>query len=224
MATRGRRASKVMHYDRGMAKRGSLWLSVALVVTVAAALGVAMIRGGFSARDEPSRLETVVARAVRKLAVPARASGRTNPVALTPAGLAEARAHFADHCATCHGNDGSGQTEIGRSLYPKAPDMRLPATQSLSDGELYYVIQNGIRLTGMPAWGQKDDDAAADTWKLVHLIRRIGDLTPQQLQEMEAMNPKTPAEFLATSPPRDGTDGTASHNGPGAGQMSHEHR
>jgi mono/diheme cytochrome c family protein len=77
--------------------------------------------------------------------------------------LAEARAHFADHCAICHSNNGSGNTQIGQNLYPKAPDMRLPQTQNLSDGEIYYTIHNGIRLTGMPAWGTevKDDDS----WK-----------------------------------------------------------
>jgi len=65
--------------------------------------------------------------------------------------IAEAKAHFADHCAICHANNGSGNTEIGRNLYPKAPDMRLPQTLNLTDGELYYTIHNGIRLTGMPA-------------------------------------------------------------------------
>ena len=60
----------------------------------------------------------------------------------------------ADHCATCQANGGSGQTEIGQNLYPKAPDMRLPRTQNLRDGEIYYIINNGVRLTGMPAWGE----------------------------------------------------------------------
>ena len=65
----------------------------------------------------------------------------------------QGRAHFADHCASCHGNDGRGNTEMGRNLYPKAPDMRQSGTQHLSDGELYWIIENGVRLTGMPAWG-----------------------------------------------------------------------
>ena len=52
----------------------------------------------------------------------------------------------------CHGNDGKGKTTIGQNLYPKTPDMTLPATRNMTDGELYYTIQNGIRLTGMPFW------------------------------------------------------------------------
>ena len=168
---------------------------VLTAVVAGAALFVSTVRRGFSARDEPSRIEAMVARRVRSLGIPGRVKRLPNPVAVTPEVLAEARAHFADHCALCHANDGSGQTEIGQSLYPKAPDMRLPATQSLSDGDLYYIIQNGVRLTGMPAWGEKDNDADQDSWALVHLIRRLSELTPEQIKEMEKQNPRNPAEI-----------------------------
>jgi len=83
---------------------------------------------------------------------------------------------------------------MGRLLYPPAPDMRLPATQQLTDGELYYIIENGVRLTGMPAWGRGGDNDI-DTWKLVHFVRHLSDLTPEQLKEMESLNPKSPAEL-----------------------------
>jgi mono/diheme cytochrome c family protein len=136
-----------------------------------------------------------MARSIRSMGIPGRVKRLPNPVADSPDVLAEARAHFADHCALCHGNDGSGNTELGQSLYPKAPDMRLPATQSLTDGELYYIIQNGVRLTGMPAWGMKDDHADEDSWKLVHFIRHLSELTPEQLKEMEKQNPRNPAEI-----------------------------
>src|SRR5262249_49342771 len=75
------------------------------------------------------------------------------------------------------------------------PDMRLPATQALTDGELYYIIQNGVRLTGMPAWGAKDDDADEGSWTLVHFIRHLSELTPGQIEEMEGLNPRSPAEI-----------------------------
>ena len=82
---------------------------------------------------------------------------------------------------------------MGKHMYPPAPDMRQPATQSLSDGELFYIIQNGIRLTGMPAWGGSDHDAE-DSWKLVHFIRHLPQLTTEERQEMEKLNPKSPEE------------------------------
>jgi mono/diheme cytochrome c family protein len=169
-------------------KKFLLWV-VLLLVVVAFVQGVATIGHGFSARDNPSWIETVMARTARRMAVPAKAKEMTNPVPGTAENLKAAGAHWADHCATCHANNGSGDTAIGKNLYPKAPDMRLAATQNLSDGELYYTIQNGIRLTGMPAWGEPGDNDL-ETWRLVRYIRHLPQLTPQEEQEMERLNPK----------------------------------
>ncbi|MDP9268769.1 MAG: c-type cytochrome [Acidobacteriota bacterium] len=167
-----------------------------VVLIVAAVVGVwFMIRRGFSARERPSTLEGLVARTMRALAVPAAAKNEKNLFSATPEIMAEARAHFADHCAICHANDGSGQTPIGQNLYPKAPDMRLPATQELTDGELYYTIHNGIRLTGMPAWGESDPHRDHDSWKLVLFMRRLPSLTPAELKEMQRLNPRSAAEL-----------------------------
>ena len=175
-----------------MRKRTLLLLITAAGVAGVAAFGWMAIRRGFSARDNPSAIETYVAKTARRLSVPASERNAKNPFAPTPEVLNEARAHFADHCATCHGNDGSGKTQIGQNLYPKTPDMRLPATQNLTDGEIYYVIHNGIRLTGMPAWGTEVKDK--DSWKLVLFIRRLPQLTSAEEREMEALNPKGPGE------------------------------
>jgi mono/diheme cytochrome c family protein len=161
-------------------------------VVYAAVYGWRMLRHGFSARDQPSRVETAIARVARRLAVPAGAKRQQNPFRATPELLAEARADFADHCAICHANNGGGNTEIGQNLYPKAPDMRLPATQNLTDGELYYTVHNGIRMTGMPAWGSGDKDD--DSWKLVLFIRHVPQLTPEEEREMKRLNPKGPEE------------------------------
>lgn len=177
-----------------MRKGRAIFLLVLAAAVMTIAGVVSVIRRGFSARQQPSALENYLATSVRGLAVPTRARNERNPFLPSPDVLAEARAHFADHCAICHANDGSGKTEIGQNLYPKAPDMRLPRTQKLTDGELYYTIHNGIRLTGMPAWGadEKDDDS----WKLALFIRHLPELTPTEEREMESLNPKGPAENL----------------------------
>jgi mono/diheme cytochrome c family protein len=172
-------------------------LAVALLAFVlfCAAVGARWLRRGFSARDEPSAMESLMARQARLLAVPRGARELKNPLSPSPELLAMGRAHFADHCALCHGNDGRGQTEIGKNLYPKAPDMTLAETQSLTDGELFYVIKNGVRLTGMPAWG---GDTPADdlaSWHLVLFIRHLPKITPVELQEMAGLNPVSPAEL-----------------------------
>jgi mono/diheme cytochrome c family protein len=175
-------------------KLGS-WVAAA-VVLILLLVGAAAIRtrsNGMSTRTEPMGVERITARFVRRMAAPPSARAIANPVPFSDAVWAQARAHFADHCASCHANDGSGQTELGRNLYPRAPDMRLSDTQQLSDGELYWIIENGVRLTGMPAWGTGGDNDL-DTWKLVHFIRRLKDLKPEHVDEMKALNPKTPGD------------------------------
>ena len=132
---------------------------------------------GVSARPEPSGIEKRAALFMRGWLTPATYKGLKNPVSDTDENFIAAREHFADHCATCHANDGSGNTEIGRSLYPKAPDMRLPRTQNLSDGEIFYFIENGIRLTGMPGWSTGTPEGERSSWQLVHFIRRLSKLT-----------------------------------------------
>ena len=149
---------------------------------------------GFSAKAEPHWLEIFMARQLRYLAIPLENRNLRNPVLLTPEVLKEARAHFADHCATCHANTGSGQTVIGKNVYPKAPDLRLSDTQDMSDGEMFFIIQNGIRFTGMPAFGTGDSSQDTDSWKLVHFIRHLPRLSPAELEEMKALNPKTKHE------------------------------
>lgn len=170
-------------------------LVVALVLALligAFAYGWHMIRRGFSARDNPSAMETYAANMARKLSIPAAERDAKNPFTPTPEILSEASEHFADHCATCHGNDGSGKTEIGQHLYPKPPDMRQSGTQNLTDGEIYYIIHNGIRLTGMPAWGDAGEDN--DSWKLVLFIRHLPQITQAEMKEMEQFNPKSTAD------------------------------
>jgi mono/diheme cytochrome c family protein len=182
--------------ERPMFKCVKGGLVIVLIAVIAGAAALALIvEYGFSARAEPSAVEAFVARRLRRLATPRSAREARNPISKTPDILSEARAHFADHCAICHANDGSGKTEIGKNIYPKAPDMREPSTQSLTDGELFYIIHNGIRLTGMPAWGSDDVEKDHDSWKLVHFIRHLPHLTPDELNEMRKMNPKSQHEI-----------------------------
>lgn len=159
-----------------------------LLALLAGALLAVLLTHGVSARTPALPLEKAVARALRHLAVPAAERARQNPVPASDAVLEDARAHWADHCASCHANDGSGDTEMGRHLFPPAPDMRQADTQELSDGELYWIIRNGVRFTGMPAWGPVEGDNE-QSWALVHFVRRLPDLTGEDLAEMERLNP-----------------------------------
>lgn len=168
--------------------------AASLVMAVGGAtVGATLIARGFSTRDDPSAVEAFVARAARSLAVTAEVKNLRAP-AVSPAQLEEARMHWASHCANCHGLGGAGDTPMGQRLYPRAPDMRAPETQRQSDGELYSVIKNGIRLTGMPAWGEPGDDDA-ESWALVAFIRTLPNATESELAEIRANLPRTPHEL-----------------------------
>jgi mono/diheme cytochrome c family protein len=176
-------------------KLGKLILAVLLVgACLLVILVVSIFHSGLSARATPTFVERMMARDARHLAIPASARDLQNPVPRSEGNLHDARLHFADHCAGCHGNDGSGDTMFGRGLYPKPPDLRLPESQQLSDGELFWVIENGVRFTGMPAFSSPGSET--DSWKLVDFIRHLPQLTAEERLEMERNNPKSPADRL----------------------------
>jgi len=164
----------------------------ALFLAVAGFLVIRFFGGYPGARGNPSRAEVVLARTLRSWAIPRSARDAHNPYKSSPELLQESARHFADHCASCHGNDGSGATAMGRNFFPRVPDMRADATQRLSDGELYYTIHNGLRWSGMPAWGDPDNDT--DSWKLVLFIRHLPRLTGDEVGDMERFNPRSIAE------------------------------
>jgi mono/diheme cytochrome c family protein len=164
-----------------------------IVVAFAVYLG-RMVHRGFSTRTPPGALESSLADAMRDLAIPARYKTMKNPVTVNPEVIHQGMAHWADHCAACHANNGDGDTMYGKTMYPRPPDMRRKQTQDMSDGELYYTIKNGVRLSGMPAFGDPGDDDL-DSWKLVAFIRHLPNLSDQEEMQMEHLNPKSPDEM-----------------------------
>jgi len=170
-------------------------LALVLLIMVGAFFSWRLIRRGFSARVTPSKIEVFVATRARALAVPAFYYNLKNPVPDTPENIRAGMEHFADHCFLCHANNGSGDTSFGMNMYPKPPDMRLDETQKKTDGELFYTIYNGIRLSGMPAFGEKDQRDADSTWQLVRFIRHLPSLTVEEEQQMESLNPKSSMEM-----------------------------
>jgi mono/diheme cytochrome c family protein len=192
-----------------------LRLIVTLIVVgvLGAAVAVWFVqRHGLSARAEPSRIESAIALRLRHLSIPADQRDRKNPLPPSAENLKEGMEHFADHCAICHANTGAGDTPIGRGLYPKPPILREARTQSLTDGEMFSIIQNGIRFTGMPAFGDTVHDEA-ESWRLVHFIRHLPKQTPQEISLMEKLNPKGPDE-----------EAPKTAEEPPAGEAGHTHK
>jgi mono/diheme cytochrome c family protein len=156
---------------------------------------VAFMSTGLTARPEPGPVETFFALGIRNFTISHHAKRFQNPIERSPEIIAAGRAHWADHCASCHANDGSGDTAMGRGLYPKPPDMRLARTQDLTDGELFYIIENGVRFTGMPGWGTGEASGESASWHLVHFIRHLPEISEPELEEMASLNPAPPAEI-----------------------------
>jgi mono/diheme cytochrome c family protein len=167
-------------------------LTVVVVILLGIYIFLKTYVDGFSALDRPSGTEARLADIARQIAMPSAAAKKKNPIQPSPETLADGRAHFADHCATCHSNNGSGDNEIGSRIYPRPPDLRRPDTQKMTDGELFYVIEKGIRWTGMPGWQGSHSDE--DNWKLVLFVRHLPKITPEEISAMKKLNPKTPEE------------------------------
>jgi mono/diheme cytochrome c family protein len=202
-----------------MSRGNAIFLAIVVAIALIAVAAASILHDGLSSRANPSALETMMARKARRMAIPAGARKLQTPAADTPENLRDARLHFADHCAMCHANDGSGDTMMGRNLYPKPPDLRLEQTQKLADGEIFWVIENGVRFTGMPAFGGAHG-SEEDSWKLVRFIRHLPQLTPEERVEMERYNPKGPGDmeeeqkendFLRGAPMQQKPEGTHHH-------------
>jgi plastocyanin len=160
---------------------GLIALAAAVLVSGAGVYGIAHWKG-LAADRTPGRLETAVARRLVWLSIPAADRNRSNPHAADRDAWREGADHFGEHCATCHGRDGRGHSEVGPRMYPPVPDLASPAVQRLSDGALFSIIQHGVRWTGMPAFGTSH--TPEETWKLVSFIRLVPRLTPADLQRL----------------------------------------
>lgn len=141
-----------------------------LIVALVIAGYTGLKGGGLSADVTPGPVESAVAARLARLSIPRDASAQQNPIR-EESTWREAADHFEDHCAVCHGSDGRGHTEMGEHMYPRVPDLTSQGIEGMSDGALFYVIQNGVRWTGMPAWRSEHDQA--DTWRLVAFIRHL---------------------------------------------------
>ena len=151
-------------------------VAIAIVFALIVAAGTLyewLVPGLSSARIEAGPVETNIATWLLHQSVPEDAKARANPVASDPAEIAAGRDLFRQKCEVCHAYDGSGKTQLGAGEYPRPPPLRA-AVASISDGEMFYHIRNGIRNTGMPAWDMPD----RQIWQLVAFIRDLPMVAP----------------------------------------------
>ena len=150
--------------DRNVARRHQLMLGV-----IGALLGALLL--GCKADKPPSPAETGLANAAKDVITPLEAGQMTNPLPETDEVVSQGQEVFLGSCAQCHGADARGDTNVGRNMNPPAMDLSSAHVQHWSDAELFWIIQNGVRLTGMPSW--KSSISADDTWKLARFIHNL---------------------------------------------------
>jgi mono/diheme cytochrome c family protein len=161
-----------------------VWAAIALLGVIVLTAGLTILLShGFGSRSEPSNMEASIAMKVLDSSIPARYEKMSSPLAEDKINLVEAGGHYQEHCAVCHGDNGSGDPKFHGILSPRPTDLRSEETQEMSDGELYWVIKNGIRWSGMPAFG-KAGDTDEHAWKMVAYVRHLPKLTPAEAQQV----------------------------------------
>lgn len=163
--------------------RDAIITVIGLVALIGTVTYTRVHAGGLSAESRPGRMERLIATNLVRLSVPADAQRLESPFRNDPLAWRSAADHFEDHCAACHGADGRGRTPLGQNMYPKVPDLGDTAVQRLSDGQLFYIIQHGVRWTGMPAWSQAH--SPQDTWRLVAFVRKVPTLTQKENEHID---------------------------------------
>jgi mono/diheme cytochrome c family protein len=142
------------------------------LVTIGAMLGALL--SGCTADKSPSKEETDLANAAKDVVIPLEAGKMKNPLPVTDEVVSQGQEVFLGSCAQCHGADARGDTQVGHNMYPPAMDLTSDHVQHWSDGELFWIIRNGVRHTGMPAW--QSSISENDTWKLASFIHNLSRL------------------------------------------------
>lgn len=168
-----------------------IWLNLAVATLV-------FVVSGCSASKKPSKLEAALANAAKDVVVPLEAKNIKNPFPATDANIQTGKRIYLQQCALCHAADGRAETRLGLAMYPPAMDLNSPHVQRWSDAELLWITQNGVRLTGMPAW--KTIVSEEDTWKVVDFIRTLrkqkGSPIRAASQQEEVPAPKSQSELI----------------------------
>jgi mono/diheme cytochrome c family protein len=155
---------------------------IILGILLIAAAAVVILYSGYismAATSKPSRIEEKIAEILFERSVERRAPTQKNPYSKDdPAVLADGMDHYEENCVICHGAPGVEASEIGKGLNPPAPLLDDPEILEMSDGEFYWTIQNGIRMTGMPAFGPTHSDD--EIWKIVAFVRHLPELTSDE--------------------------------------------
>jgi mono/diheme cytochrome c family protein len=156
------------------------------IMAVGAVGGLYLASGAFdtAATNPVGRMEAKVATFALNKSVARRAPADKNPFQPTPEVLKEGLDHYRENCVVCHGAPGVDVSEIGQGLNPPSPELTLPRVQRRPDGELFWIVSNGIRMTGMPAF--KPTHKPEEIWKMVAFVRHLEEITADEQKVLKA--------------------------------------
>jgi mono/diheme cytochrome c family protein len=162
----------------------SIRILIALIVLLAAAAAGFAYSGIFdvSAADREPRwraqlFETVKDRSIDRRAAALPAAPPLGDPQLIRTGLG----HYREMCVVCHGAPGVPKSEIGMGLNPDPPDLAHEGAEQ-SPVRLFWVLKNGIKMTGMPAFGMTHTDD--QIWSMVAFLKQLPKLSPRQYAAM----------------------------------------
>ena len=176
-------------------------LGIVFGVLLVAAIGAAVVfTGSFNtaATVPPGKLEKSLAQFALDRSVARRAPGRRNPLPSSPETLREGLHEYGENCLVCHGAPGVDPSEMSTGLNPGAPDLTVPRVQGRSDGQLFWITSEGVRMTGMPAFGPTHDEK--EIWAIVAFLRRLPELSDAETAELRAGAAATAPEGAPPAP------------------------
>jgi len=135
-----------------------------------------LLTSGCPASKKPSKLETTLANVAKDVVIPFEAQNLKNPAPATDENIQAGQQTYLQQCALCHASDGRAETKLGLAMYPPAMDLHSPHVQRWTDAELFWITQNGVRLTGMPAFRQSLSEN--QIWQVALLLANADKLPP----------------------------------------------
>ena len=160
-------------------------LATLAATALAVALGgVAFVYSGafnVAATDPHWPVTTWVLEKARQRSIQAHAAGLAAPAGYDEqAKVVGAVSHYSEHCAVCHGGPGTRQGELASGMYPQPPDLANVANRH-TPGELFWILKNGIKMSGMPSMASDGDDML---WSTVALLEKLPGMSVEDYNDL----------------------------------------
>lgn len=149
------------------------WL-ILIIIVVFVLGGLLYLYSGYydiSALHPHQKVTLAILNEVRERSIAFHSKDVTAPPVVDPSVLLAGQKHFQEICRLCHGAPGFRRERFADTLYPNPPYLGSRDIQSMSDKEIYWVIKNGIKMTGMPAFGRMYHDE--ELWGIVKTVRSL---------------------------------------------------